>query len=525
MFLCFWVGLLASLAGCNSLLNAWLDPTVVGSFAKNRTLEIRTALTLEDTPFGIPGAEYPRLEDLDPQICEYPITAGDTLAIEINELRQRQVPFQAEAQVASTGYVNLPVVGRISAVGMTVPEFEGALVMRLRERSVLRAPEVVVNALFLQKATYSVFGIGVSASTNAPLRAGVFPIRRPDLRLLEAINQVGGLNEFVTEVFVFRGDSPCSAPPEPGAPYEPAGQSPTMRDRDEPDVSVPAPTGAGDAPPSPEGSDQASAERELLDAVVDAGQGGQEERPEYGQEGYREQRELVDSVEADPSRPYLWINGEFVPNSAHEGAAAVAETTGATPRALGPIAPAVNWSRIAGDVTYRVIRVPADALRDGDPEVNINVRAGDVIRIVSGEIGVYYVMGQVNRVGPFAFNAEQITLKTAIATAGGLSGLAWPSRCTVYRRIGQREQMIQVNLDRIFAGKDADFHIRRGDIINVGTHPFAPFLQRIRGLTLPNPTTTVGYGFTYVRNFADIDSFAVKQNPSNRPRQFPNLFP
>ena len=174
---------------------------------------------------------------------------------------------------------------------------------------------------------------------------------------------------------------------------------------------------------------------------------------------------------------------------------------------------------------YRVIRIAADLLRDGDPEVNIVVRAGDVIRIVSGEIGVYYVMGQVNRVGPFAFNAEPITLKAAIAAAGGLSSLAWPDRCTVYRRIGQREQMIQVNLDRMFAGKEPDFYIKRGDIINVGTHPLAPFLQRLRAWTLPNPTSNVGYSYTYARNFADIDSFAARRNPHNEPDRFPALFP
>ena len=85
--------------------------------------------------------------------------------------------------------------------------------------------------------------------------------------------------------------------------------------------------------------------------------------------------------------------------------------------------------------------------------------------------------------------------------------------------------MIQVNLDRIFAGLDSDVLIRRGDIINVGTHPFAPFLRRIRQLTLPNPTTNVGYAFTYSRNFADVDSFAVRQNPHNKPDLFPSLFP
>ena len=195
------------------------------------------------------------------------------------------------------------------------------------------------------------------------------------------------------------------------------------------------------------------------------------------------------------------------------------------PPTMDSAIPTVNWARIAGDTTYRVIRIPAELLRSGDPGFNIYIRAGDVIRIISGEIGVFYVMGQVNRVGVFAFNAEPITLKAAIATAGGLSELAWPDRCTVYRRLGQREQMIQVDLDAVFAGEAPDFYIKRGDIINVGTHPFAPFLRRIRDVTLPNILSTVGYSYTYARNFADIDSFGVRQNPHNKPDTFPNLFP
>ncbi len=184
----------------------------------------------------------------------------------------------------------------------------------------------------------------------------------------------------------------------------------------------------------------------------------------------------------------------------------------------------MNWSRIAGESNFRILHIPAESLRSGDPSWNIIVRPGDVIRIVSGEIGLYYVMGQVNRVGPFQFNAEQITLKAAIANAGGLSVLAWPDRCTVYRRLGQREQMIQVNLDRIFAGLDPDFIVKRGDIINVGTHPLAPFLARVRAMTLPNIPANVGYSFTYSRNYADIDSFGVRQNPNNEPDLFPRLF-
>lgn len=532
-------------------MNGWLDPTVVGNFRDTSSLEIRTSLTLEDTPMGLPGASDPLPEDTLADPVEYPISAGDTLAIEVFELRQRQVPFQTQVAVASAGYVNLPAVGRVQAAGLTVPEFEVALADSVRNAGILVNPDVTVNPLFQQKATYSIFGIGVSASNNAPLRAGTFPIRRPDLRLLEAINQVGGLNEFVTEIYVFRytetasdTESAAPAPPPQNTPDSPEStppeeSEPTKGGRD-PQPTVPS----GNASPEPDPEtaeppgDRAAA---IIDAVLAGEEGSAPPTPPAGNDAVRgaaaappqsqpePQRtqpppDAVRALEPEPSQPYIYVHGEFVPNPAFKAPAG----EGGPPALASPLdttAPAVNWSRIAGDTSYRIIRVPAEPLRSGDPQVNITVRGGDVIRIASGEIGVYYMMGQVNRVGPFAFNAEPITLKAAIAAAGGLSGLAWPDRCTVYRRLGQREQMIQVNLDRIFAGKDPDFFIKRGDIVNVGTHPFAPFLQVARGLSIPNPVSNLGYSFTYARNFADIDSFAVQQNPANQPSTLERLLP
>lgn len=512
--------LLAPAAGCSSILNSWLDPTTLGDFTRTGTLELRMSLSLEDTPPGIPGASYPLPEDLEVHPIEFPISPGDTLAIEIYELRLRQMPYQAQVAVSPTGYVNLPVVGRLDASGLTVPEFERVVSDVLLERDILRDPEVTINPVFLQTATYSIFGIGVSASNDAPLRAGTFPIRRPNLHLLEAINQVGGLNEFITDVYVFRNDVPPWAKPREAAPKWKAD-----RDEEPKPVSGPPKTGRRQPGESDEPAPEAdrgslrSPEEELIDAVIGDERDYQQSSPASAMEG------AAEALEPDPTQSYIWVNNEFVPNPLHRPVPGDKASSPPGPPTVDTVIPAINWARIAGDTMYRVIRISADQLRLGDPEVDIVVRAGDIIRIVSGEIGVYYVMGQVNRVGAFAFNAETITLKTAIASAGGLSSLAWPDRCTVYRRIGQREQMIQVNLDRIFAGKDADFYVKRGDIINVGTHPFAPFLQRIRALTLPNPVSNIGYSYTYARNFADIDSFASRRNPHNEPDRFPALFP
>lgn len=485
----------AVLSACNAMMNGWLDPTAVGNYKRSAKLDIRTSLGLEDSSLMIPGAVTPGPGDLIVETLEYPISPGDTLAIEINELRQRQTAYQTQVQVGPTGSINLPVVGRVAAAGLTVPEFQDSLASALREGNVLLDPEVTVNPLFIQKATYSIFGVGVSASSNSPLRAGTFPIRRPDLQLLEAINQVGGLNEFVTEIYIFRTDGISGDGRESAA-------SPALVESHEPSAAVPG----GDTDP----------ERKVPQDLLDAARGA-------GDTNKPRQLDLPEGLEPDGSQPFLFVNGEFVANPKFAGpkhSAPVAE-----PVPTEAATPAVNWTRVAGDSSYRVLVVSAESLRRGDPSVNVVVRAGDVIRIVSGEVGVYYVMGQVNRVGTFGFNSEQVTLKSAIAIAGGLSPLAWPDRCTIYRRLGQQEQMIQVNLDRIFAGLDPDFTIKRGDIINVGTHPFAPFLVRIRGFTLPTPSTDVGYSFSYARNFADIDSFSVRSNPNDRPDRIQPLFP
>lgn len=455
----------------------------------------------------MPGAESPAPRDQKLIAKEFPISPGDTVSLEINELRDRFVPYQANLQVSNTGFVNIPELGRVEVEGLTALEMEDHVARMLEEAGILNSPQVMVNPVFLQKGTYSIFGVGVSASNNAPLRAGTFPIRRPDLRILEAINQVGGLNEFVTDVYVFRSfevdrnDGTGNAGPMSAAgPASPPRQAPSA------DQNMTTMGGTQESGLSDE-------EAALIEAVERDANPAMPHSPD----------DSTGNSGVDTSSPYIFRDGEFVRNPDYEGEDFAPRLEPAPPTLEAP-SPTVNWARIAGDTDYRVLRIAADQLRNGDPGANIYIRAGDVIRIVSGEIGVYYVMGQVNRVGPFSFNAEQVTLKAAIAAAGGLSSLAWPDRCTIYRRNGMREMMIQVNLDRVFAGKDPDLEVRRGDIINVGTHPFAPFLQRIREFTLPNPVSTVGYSFTYARNFADIDSFAVQQNPQNQPDTLPSLF-
>lgn len=220
----------------------------------------------------------------------------------------------------------------------------------------------------------------------------------------------------------------------------------------------------------------------------------------------------------------MFVNGEWVQVSG-ESKPEPSQPEEKVPAQPPPVEPQVDWDRLAGEVENRVIRVSARGLRGGDRRQNIIVRAGDTIRLLAGQTGEYYIMGQVNRPGAYSITGRNITLKTAIASAGNLGALAWPDRCTIYRRYGDREEMHQVNLDAIFAGKESDILLKNNDLILVGTHPAASFLAVFRNAF----RLTYGFGFVYDRNFADIDSFGGQTNPNTLRRagvgqQFPNLF-
>jgi hypothetical protein len=88
--------------------------------------------------------------------------------------------------------------------------------------------------------------------------------------------------------------------------------------------------------------------------------------------------------------------------------------------------------------------------------------------------------------------------------------------------------MIQVNVERIFAGQDPDFYIKKNDLIVFGTHPISLFLAVVRNAF----RMTYGFGFVYDRNFADVDNTRRnlgvqfrRQQELQQENRFPGLFP
>ncbi len=455
--------------GCNSIWNGFLDPSQVGRFSGPPvTMEIKRSISIADEPITglIPEATEPTEEDIKVVNKDYILRPGDIIDISIFELLAPGVPWVETRQISREGYVTLPQIRRdIKAAGKTTRELEKYIAKILQEEQILTEPDVTVVIRDPRNMVYNILG-----AVNGP---GASIIPRPDFRLLDAIAAAGGIalpggtkQPMVRMIYVFRREEKNSKPTE-------------------------------------EKSNNASGEA-LFGTVS--------ERQGLAEEGY-----------------WIWSEGEWkyvkpTPQTKP------AETQPATPKTKSakvqkPKQPAkqipqkaqkkiTKWEEIAEAIpSQRIIAIPIDKLESGDPRYNIIIREGDTIWIPPTMQGEFYIMGNVLRPGVYSLTGREITLKQAIAAAGGLGPIADPSRCELIRRIGgDKEQIITVDLDAIFAGKEPDIILKPDDIVNVGTNPLLPFLAVLRNAF----RATYGFGFVYDRNFADIDSYSSKTNPADK---------
>jgi protein involved in polysaccharide export with SLBB domain len=218
------------------------------------------------------------------------------------------------------------------------------------------------------------------------------------------------------------------------------------------------------------------------------------------------QVETPKPAEEEPTGHIEWIfqNGKWVP--VQVGTPKVTEPVIKMEPAEQLAAPPEERAPVLGaepeGAGTRLIRIPADKLLAGDPRYNIVIKSGDSIFVPVDIVGEFCIMGNVNRTGYIPITGRPMTLKQAIAAAGGLGPLAWPKRCEVIRRIGRKkEEIVMVDLDKIASGEQPDFFIKPHDLINVGTHATARWRAILRNAF----RATYGFGFVYDRNFADRD--------------------
>jgi len=514
--------LAACLSGCHTLGNSWLDPSQVGNFSNESTLEIRSTLSIQDSPVGIPGATDPKPEDLIPIYEEYRFQVGDAINVRVFELLARNTETAAQSVIDEMGTITMPVLGTIRVVGMTRSEIVDEIRRLVIERGYVQDPTVLVDPLVRRGQTYLIFG--ATASPN------MYPLPSPNSRLLEVINMSGGLFDSVTDIYVIRKEKSSAA-----SEFDMGRRSsehPTLASAASWSLSdgVTGRAGGATRQPADDPPARSADEAELFEAArPPTSANAPVEMPQSPPDAVTAPVAVQPSDDLmrgqAPAQPrWIFLNDQWIESTDAPAAAPAAPTapSGFTPPTDVPgAAPELDWTRLVGDEESRVIHIAAQSLRDGDPRQNIVVRGGDVIRITAGQVGEYYMAGQVFRPGAYSITGRQITLKTAIASAGNLAPLAWPDRCTIYRRYGEREEMHQVNLGAIFAGKEPDLLIKNNDLVVVGTHPVAPFLAVVRNAF----RLTYGFGFVYDRNYADIDQYSPRINPNNIPDNFGSRFP
>ncbi len=128
------------------------------------------------------------------------------------------------------------------------------------------------------------------------------------------------------------------------------------------------------------------------------------------------------------------------------------------------IFPLVGSVPIGGKSVGEATEIIKARLKDGylvNPQVGLTVR--------SYARRLFTVLGQVNRPGAYdLMNTDEISLLQAIGMAGGYTKVADLGNVTLKRVQGGREEIMRFNTKKMASGKEANFMVKPGDIINVG---------------------------------------------------------
>jgi polysaccharide biosynthesis/export protein len=158
---------------------------------------------LQNNPAQTNGQQLPP----DTVRPNYVLGANDQILIRAPEAEEiNQKPFRIDGD----GNINLPLVGRIHAGGMTLQELEVNLVQRLKEY--IREPQVFVDVVQFRSAP--VYFVGLFA------RPGIYPLQG-NRTLLEMLSSVGGMLPNASRHITITRHEEYGAIPLPGAIVDP----------------------------------------------------------------------------------------------------------------------------------------------------------------------------------------------------------------------------------------------------------------------------------------------------------------
>ncbi len=461
------IAVASQMTGCG--LQSFMDPSKTGYFKDQPTmvpiLDRIDVIEQEETLFR-QTSEVTR-EDLLPSDLTYRLAPGDFVTVEVFELEFDNQMTQAMRRIDASGNFRLPVVGDVPAAGKTLQEFQDDLVELLAEE-VLAYPQVTVQ---LEEGGY--FQYTVYGNTRGP---GVYQLRRPDFRLLEALATAGGVPPDTQTIYVIRQ---VALDDEVIAPF--------YRDMEDPD-----------RPRDPD-------ERRPVDIDELIDQLDEEPRPGAMSQSAGHDDPPIDIDDLQPVRvadePPVDIEDMPAPTRRERDSNFVYDEERGEWVEVRP----GTGEEVDEDEAYveRIIEIPYDRLEQGDSRYNIVIRPSDKIFVEFPEMGLVYVEGEVARPGVYSLAQEggqKLTLSRLIAAVGGLGPVAIPERVDLTRMVGEnREATIRVNLAAIRQRTEPDIVLKPNDHIIVGTSFAATPLAVIRN----GFRVSYGFGFLLDRNFGN----------------------
>jgi polysaccharide biosynthesis/export protein len=147
------------------------------------------------------------------------------------------------------------------------------------------------------------------------------------------------------------------------------------------------------------------------------------------------------------------------------------------------------------DALYTVIKIDLKSLKEGERlDLNVPIQGGDLFYVPEKELGIYYVVGDVLRTGPFQVpDGEPLLVTRALAMAGGPTRTAKMSQGMLvrYDPNGERREM-PVDFAAIFKGKRPDFVVQPDDIIFIPGSNFKTIGYGLLGI-LPQMAGSAAY--------------------------------
>jgi protein involved in polysaccharide export with SLBB domain len=184
---------LSVLFGCET--DSFIDPSRTGYFETTPTaMPILTRIDVVE-PVD-PGTDFVKVDPdmLKPSPATYTFSAGDVLQISIPSLMQTGQTEVADRIIDQSGDIQLPVINKIRAAGLTTEELQVLIESRLK--GVITNPQAFVALKEGRTFQYRVLG-----SVDQP---GIFALTKPDFRLLDALATARGASVNTSRILITR---------------------------------------------------------------------------------------------------------------------------------------------------------------------------------------------------------------------------------------------------------------------------------------------------------------------------------